>query len=246
MVSSSSNRISFGGIASGIDTQALIDALIQVESAPINAAQSRLALQQQRKAALATVNSSIANLLSTANALKDTSVVGAKSATVNQPTNEAVKVSASASASAAVGSFTLDILSLATATKTTSTGATGLGINASAVLEAAGFSTAVTEGTFSVNGTTFTIDEFTVLSDGSDLLGANTILAKINQAGIGVTASIENDADGRANLLQLTSGGTIQLGSGGDTSNFLAAANLLQSPGTTTRTSTRPLAGVSQ
>jgi flagellar hook-associated protein 2 len=126
-----------------------------------------------------------------------------------------------------------------------STGALGQAVTQNVALASAGFTTAVTTGTFTVNGVAITIDDSTVLSDGADLTGANTIIAKINDAGVGVTASITNDGDGRANLVQLTSGAAISLGAGGDTSNFLAAANLLQSPGTTTRTSTRSVAGVS-
>jgi flagellar hook-associated protein 2 len=237
-------KISFGGIASGIDTNAIIDALIQVAQRPITDAQAKLAKQQQRQNSLATITSSIANLAATAAGLKDTTIVGAKRATTSQLSSEAQKLSASASSTAAVGSFTVDVLALATATRTQSTGALGTAVTQNVALASAGFALPVTVGTFSVNGTAITIDAATVLSDGADLPGANTILAKINNAGIGVTASVVNDGDGRANLLQLTSGGTIQLGSGGDTSNFLAAANLLQSPGTTTRTSTRAMAGV--
>jgi flagellar hook-associated protein 2 len=77
-----------------------------------------------------------------------------------------------------------------------------------------------------------------VLSDGVDAPGSNTIFAKINSAGIGVTATLTNDPDGRPNRITLSSGSAIQLGSGADTSNFLAAAKLLASPGTTTRVST--------
>lgn len=238
-------RISFGGIASGLDTNSIIDALMQLEQRPIADAQARLAKQQQRQTTLNTITSSIANLGSTATGLKDASIVGAKRATTSQLPSESLKLTASAGSSAAVGSFTVDVLGLATASRTQSTVALGSPVTQNVALADAGFTLPVTVGTFSVNGTTFTIDASTKLSDGADLAGANTILAKINSAGIGVTASIVNDSDGRPNLLQLTSGGTIQLGTGGDTSNFLAAANLLQSPGTTTRTSTRAMAGVS-
>ena len=54
-----------------------------------------------------------------------------------------------------------------------------------------------------------------------------------------MTASLTADPTGQLNLLDLqSSGGPIQLGTGADTSNFLAATNLLASPGTTERTST--------
>lgn len=241
----SGGKISFGGTASGIDTSALIDALIAAESRPIGLAQQRLQKEQTRQSALGTVSSSLASLASMAAALKDASIVGAKVASTNQVSGQPQDLTVSASSAASVGSFTVDVLGLATSTRVQSTGALGQAVTQNVALASAGFTTAVTTGTFTVNGVAITIDDSTVLSDGADLTGANTIIAKINDAGVGVTASITNDGDGRANLVQLTSGAAISLGAGGDTSNFLAAANLLQSPGTTTRTSTRSVAGVS-
>ncbi|MCC6237051.1 MAG: flagellar filament capping protein FliD [Dehalococcoidia bacterium] len=76
---------------------------------------------------------------------------------------------------------------------------------------------------------------------GQDLPSLNDVVTMINNAGIGVTASLANDADGRPNLLQLNSASAIALGAGADTSNFLDATHLLESPGTTTRTSVRNL-----
>ena len=241
----SGGKISFGGLASGLDTTSIIDALTSIEARPIVLAQQKLTKEQSRQSTLSTLSSSLASLAATAAALKDASVVGAKTATTNQVSTATQKFAVSASSTASIGTFTVDVLSLATSTKMQSTGALGQAVSQAVALADAGFTTAVTEGTFTVNGVSITIDEDTVLSDGADLTGANTILAKINDAGVGVTASVVNDTDGRANLLQLTSGSTIQLGAGGDTSNFLVAANLLQSPGTTTRTSTRSMAGVS-
>lgn len=74
----------------------------------------------------------------------------------------------------------------------------------------------------------------------------NDVVADINGSAIGVTASITNDANGRANKLTLTSSqGDITLGNAGDTSNFLSATNVLASPGTTTRESTLGIARMS-
>lgn len=68
---------------------------------------------------------------------------------------------------------------------------------------------------------------------------------QINAAGIGVTATLANDAEGRPNILTLSStSGSILLGSVTDTSNFLAATKLLASPGTTTRQSTGSIGGL--
>jgi len=77
-------------------------------------------------------------------------------------------------------------------------------------------------------------------------MSLNDVIADINGSGIGVTATIENDANGRANLLTFNSSqGDITLGSAGDTSNFLTATNVLASPGTTTRQATIGMARLS-
>ncbi len=74
----------------------------------------------------------------------------------------------------------------------------------------------------------------------------NDVIADINASGIGVTASVVNDAYGRPNLIQVTSTqGAISFGSGADTSNFLAVTGLLTSATGTTRTSSAPIARLS-
>jgi len=101
-------------------------------------------------------------------------------------------------------------------------------------LQSANIEMAVTSGTFTIGtvggGTqTITIDVTT------DTL--NDVVNAINGAGVGLTASIVNDANGRANRLELTSSnGDIILGGSGDSSNFLSAMRLLSTPAGTTRT----------
>lgn len=74
----------------------------------------------------------------------------------------------------------------------------------------------------------------------------NEVIADINAGGIGVTASVTNDANGKANILTLTSTqGDISLGNGGDTSNFLTATNVIASAAGTTRASTQSMARLS-
>ncbi|GIW16502.1 MAG: hypothetical protein KatS3mg063_2355 [Tepidiforma sp.] len=102
------------------------------------------------------------------------------------------------------------------------------------VLQSANIDMAVTSGTFTigtVGGGTQTI----TINAATDSL--NDVINAINSAGVGLTASIVNDANGRANRLQLTSSnGDIILGGPGDSSNFLSAMRLLSTPPGTTRT----------
>ncbi len=76
----------------------------------------------------------------------------------------------------------------------------------------------------------------------SQQMTLNGVVAEINGAGVGVTATITNDANGKANIITLNAATAINVGNATDSSNFLSATNLLASPGTTTRASTRGIA----
>ena len=71
------------------------------------------------------------------------------------------------------------------------------------------------------------------------------VVADITAAGVGITATITNDTNGRPNLVSLSAASAITLGNATDTSNFLSATKLLASPGTTSRTSTLSIARLS-
>ena len=358
MVSGGSGRITFGGIASGIDTNSIISQLIQIERRPIALAENRLFEVQQKTNAFGAVASALGSLLDRAKSLNTGDTYRARATSVLAKEVDANKVQATATSGAAIGSYTFHVTQKATQTATNSATAVGAAIDAGAALDQAGFGTALTTGTFSINGTQFTIDaatprtlvsaasvgagfdagvplatggldipptagSFTInganinydpatdkiadvigyinnsaagvtasfdttsktftlthdtigaagtitLSDGTgnfleamklidgggatigvetagtDMVSLNDVIDQVNNAAIGVTISIVQDGEGRDNLLQITSGSTVQLGSGGDTSNFLSAASLLQSPPGTTRTSQRGLGTVSR
>ena len=78
------------------------------------------------------------------------------------------------------------------------------------------------------------------------MMTLNDVVADINASAIGVTASITNDPQGRANILTLTSSqGNISFGNGADTSNFLSATGLLTSASGSTRSSAGALSRMS-
>ncbi|MEX2446426.1 MAG: flagellar filament capping protein FliD [Dehalococcoidia bacterium] len=353
-----SERISFGGLASGIDTNSIIEQLMAVGQRPINAAANRRDLYQMRIDALSSLNSALGQMLANTEPLRDTQTFGRRGTTVLAQTGDADKVSVSATNGAALQNFNVEVASLATQTTATSDAPVGAAVGAAVPLDEAGLRAPFVPGTFSIDGTVFTVPaatassvasagsvgaafdpaatlddagltvtpstgSFTVngvsiafdaavdsledvigridasevgvtatydeaaqrltltakesgpalitLADadggnfleamglvdgggsvvgaetaGTDLISLDDVVAMINGAGIDVTATVEDDAFGRANLLQLTSGSDIQLGSGADTSNFLALANLLESPGGATRTSAQGLGGLQQ
>jgi flagellar hook-associated protein 2 len=103
------------------------------------------------------------------------------------------------------------------------------GIDESSVLNQnnnAGFATAVTSGTFTINGVQFTVDATkNSLSD---------LITQINGSAAGVTATYNSQTSALV-LTSKTAGPTgILLGASGDTSNFLAAAGLTTASGSTT------------
>ncbi len=103
------------------------------------------------------------------------------------------------------------------------------GINVGATLDTAnnaGFATAVTAGTFTINGVSFTVDP-----TGENL---NDLLNAINGSTAGVIASYDQTDDSIVLTSRTDGPQGITLGSSGDTSNFLQAAGFLsnyQQPG---------------
>lgn len=79
------------------------------------------------------------------------------------------------------------------------------------------------------------------------MMSLNDVIADINGSAIGVTASVTNDSNGRANIVTVTSSqGNISFGNGADTSNFLSASGLITSATGSTRASANPLSRASQ
>jgi flagellar hook-associated protein 2 len=356
------SNISFLGIASGLDTNAVIDALMEIQRRPIAAQEIRRDQTVAKRQALQQVGTTLSTLLGTLDPLRDVKTFNTQGTSVLASTDDANKLLATANGTAALGSFDVDIVQLATSTRVRSAGAIGQAIDSAVPLDEAGFLQPFAAGTFTINSTLFTIPAATgttiesaaavgttvtptaaldaagldltpvdgsfeingvpitytaatdtlntvisrinasaagvtasfgvgtnlltltaddtgptaiTLADtgggnfleamqlidgggatigtetaGTNLISLDDVVQMINLAGAGVTASIENDAAGRPNLLRITDdpgdgAQAVLLGSGGDTSNFLDVAHLLESPGTTTRESVRGLGGAS-
>jgi flagellar hook-associated protein 2 len=358
MVSSSSGRITFGGIASGIDTNSIVSQLIAIQRRPVFAVMDRVDAARAKINAYGSLKSAMSTLMSSAAPLKDPATFGQRSTIVGAGTADVSKVTATATNGAALQKFTFQGISLATATTAASAQAMGSPIDANVPLNEAGFGAEVVPGTFSINGTTFTIAAATAstydsgasigasfsasamlsasnadvlpasgsvvingqtvnfdvdndsldnviarinatvtgitasyddttktfrleaketgpsaitiadsnggtlfqslnmldggggnvgtITTGTDLVSLQDVIDDINGAAIGVTASIENDALGRPNLFRLTGGASVQVGSGGDSSNFLALTSVLQSPPGSTRTGVKGMGQTQQ
>ncbi|UOD34368.1 flagellar filament capping protein FliD [Deferribacteraceae bacterium V6Fe1] len=109
----------------------------------------------------------------------------------------------------------------------------GSGLNTSVIgLQNAGFAktpSTSTNGTFTINGVSITIDDHTALS-------VNDLIAKINSSGAGVTASYDS-IDDKVVLKSNTSGAeNITLGDFSDTSDILSVLKLTAADGATKST----------
>ena len=218
------SHITFSGLSSGIDFNQLIDALIDAQRAPVRLVQNQRFLATTRKGLFSDIETALTDLNTATGKLMDKT----ESTKSTAASSETSIVTATGTGDAATGVFKVTVQQLATATRVTSgfsnSAIFGLGggidSDQPAASSAAKFGVTPTNGTFTVNGTPFTIDATT------DSL--NSILSAI-QTQTGVTASFDSTND----VVGLTSTSSIQLGAADDTSNFLTVTSLLASTETT-------------
>ncbi len=264
-----SDPIRIGGFFSTFDTESVIAQLTAVRMRAVNQLEIKSIQASTKKSALASIQSTVGNFLSKLNALSGLNSVSGRVATVSGSAVSAattpsstlgsftVDVTRLASATSLAGTPISGGIDAATSmresnfgtvpsngtfTIATATGGAqtfsigGAAVQNGALLNAANFDMAVTSGTFTVatatgGSATLNVDVATQSLD--------DVITAINNAGVGITASVTADANGRMSQLTLTSTqGDITLGSGTDSSNFLSATNLLAAGGTTTKTST--------
>ena len=214
-----------GGLVSGLDSAKIIDTLMQVERRPLDQLQTQQQRLKDRKDALAALNDKLVVLRSKITNLMLSTTTQARTASSGDPS----VATATAAPNTAIQSFSLNVSQLATKTSVASAGAIGQPVDSTVPLASAGSGIAPTAGTFSLNGTSISVDPATDSLD--------DVVATINASGAGVFAAVVG------NGLQLTSNaGPITVGSLADTSNFLAAVKLDASPsvydGVTTWTNT--------
>lgn len=214
-----------GGLASGLDTQSLIEQLMQLERRPISVLQKRKDDLSRSNSAFQSLNTRLATLQSKASDLLLEKNLKAKSAT----SSDSNIVSATAGAGAAAGTYQIKVNQLATATSVGSSGAlasAATGATTLANVKPAN-TTAITTGTFTIGGATITIN-----NTGATL---QEVVDAINGTG-SANVSIAGASGLGATAASLTPNGQIQLdvaantgvaiGGGGDSSNFLTIAGL--------------------
>lgn len=207
--------LGISGLASGFDWKTFVDQMTDVQRAP----QKRLLQEQnqitQRNNALTGIKTAIGTLSSRVDALKESSLYDSRATSVIDEDVATV----SSNGGSPLGTFSLTVTQLATAAKQRGTSNIGAKLASTPdvtglVLSSAGFSTAITAGTFTVNGKQVEVETSDTLQE---------LFNKINEATDGVViGSYDSDTD----KIVLTGESQIILGSATDTSNFLQVAKL--------------------
>jgi flagellar hook-associated protein 2 len=209
--------LSVSGLASGFDWKSTVDQLTQVERAPQKRMRADQQTLQRRNAAYGNIQTQMATLLTKVKALNDPTFFDARSAT---PSDSTV-ATATAAAGAAVGSYKFNITQLATSSQLRGASDSGASLSpmndvSSLVLANAGFSTAVSAGTFTVNGKQVTVATTDTLQQ---------VFDKISTATGGIVTGSYDAASDKITLASVDSS-TVILGASNDTSNFLGVARL--------------------
>ena len=230
--SSGNSSLAISGLASGFDWQSVVTQLANAERAAETPWQTQQTAINAQIASYTSINTALTALQADVKVLQDPTFYTSALA----QTSDATLANATAAPGATVGSYVFNISQMATAARIN--GAANVGNilaptgPANVTIGTAAFSTPVTAGTFTINGTQINIASTDTLQNVFDNIAAAT--------GNAVTASYDSSTD----TISLSSSNDIVLGSAADTSNFLQAAQLFNNneTGTTTRTITSSLA----
>lgn len=175
--------IQAGGLASGLDTNSIIDSLVSLQKQPITQIEDRMKAVKVRVSALATLTSQVKALGS---ALDDLSANGVRSASV---TSKNTAFTATPLSGAVPGRFSVQVEQLASAAKARS------GLLPSETAPVRGTTLA-----FSIDGTTTNVE----IADGTPL---DDVAKQLNSAGLPITASVLFDGEkGVLSLSRTTTG----------------------------------------
>lgn len=214
------------------DWQTMVNQLIQVDSAPVTTLQNQETANQQKITALNSIQSDIQTLQTDVQALADPTLYTGRTATAS-----GTGWNVAADTSTPNGLYSVNVSQLATSAQLQ--GASDIGAPLSTTTDVSGVTlatmptaTAVTAGTFTVNGQQVTV----ALSD-----SLQDVFNKISTAtGGAVTGSYDPSSD----TVSLSSSSPIVLGAVNDSSNFLQVMGLANN-GTGTITSSSSLGAAS-
>ena len=185
--------ITFSGLASGLDTSSLVDSLMELERAPLDRVEVDKEWQSSRLAAFKQFDTTLNSFLNNINSLGDYE----QYYRMNASAGSDEYFSVSASNDAAAGTYRVSVEALSQVQKSYSNATDGLGNDI-------GFSSkddailGTGDVEITVNGTAHTI---TLDSENNSLQG---LMTAINEADIGISASIINDGSSSPYRLAIT------------------------------------------
>ncbi len=207
------------GLASGLDTANIISQLMQIEKVPLLRLQETKAEYNVQLPLLQELNTLMLGLKNSSSDLKIESDFFKK---VAESSNESA-ASITTEQDAEVGNYTLnEIRSVATSSVATSNIYVGGSVNSADLLKDVNLREAITSGSFTINGESFTVD--------ADTESLDDMINKINaESGItGVTASYDSSRDAFSlQNVNPTDTSIIALGDTDDSSNFLSSTGVL-------------------
>ncbi|MBS1186263.1 MAG: flagellar hook protein FliD [Burkholderiaceae bacterium] len=215
------------GIGSNLDIESIITKLMTAERQPITSLQTKEASYQSKVSAFGTLKNSLSTFQAAVKTLSSASAFRGTTSSIADSTIATV----SSSSSATTGSYSLKVSKLAQAQTLVATGqaSTSAAIGTGTITISLG-SVSSTDGSYtSTSSKTITVD-----SSNNSLTG---IRDAINDAGLGVTASIVNDGSGTPYRLTLTANNTgssnVIKVSASDTSGSALSDLLTYDPATT-------------
>lgn len=226
----SSTSLQVAGLASNFDWKGFIDQIMAVEHQPADRLTAEKATNTKQSDLLSIFGTKLTALQTAAKALKTENLFGARTAS-SSTTNSTWSISADANTT--VGSYAIAVSQLAT--KAQLKGATNVGASLSTTDTLANMATAtaITAGTFTVNGKQLTLSS----ADASTMTFADLLTKIQTEAGL---TSATYDAVGDTVSLQ-SAGSTMMLGASGDTSNVLQVLKLTSNGSGNTATSSGQL-----
>jgi flagellar hook-associated protein 2 len=192
--------ISFQGLSTGLQTDALINAILQQEGLPVQRMQDRQTLNNQRMAALQSLQSNMTSLSTSLASLGSTSF-DARSVTSNDSTDTYVTAAATG---AAAGSYDLMINRVATHGQISPTSVNGTPSNLAVADPLATPVFTGSSASFAIQGTDGVIKTVTLNSANNTLYGLRDAINALGTAdptvagskGLGVTATVINTGSG--------------------------------------------------
>src|ERR1700690_337462 len=157
-MATTSTSLALSGLASGMDWQTVVTQLANAERAPETQWLANQTAINTKNSAFSTIKTDLTTLQTDVQALKDSTLYESRTA----KTSDSTLSSASAASGTAPGTYTFKVTQLATAAFINGASNVGQAISpdgnlAAVTLGSAGFATAITAGTFTVNGKQITI-----------------------------------------------------------------------------------------